>query len=195
MKKIIFPLIFLFLITASHSQEWTTPQLDSANTAKETGSLTDVEKATIQYINLARLYPQQFVTNELENYAAPARYGDYLKNSPYKKSLINDLRKMKPVKALHFDKDMYELATCFAREIGKAGSVTHKRKKCPYGYMAECCSFGMDTGKDIAMQWLIDDKSPGLGHRINCLNREYSVIGIALQNHKVYSKCAVADLK
>jgi hypothetical protein len=176
-------------------QAWTRAQLDSANTAKEADHLTAAEKEAIQYINLARLYPQMFVSNELENYTGPSRYGEYLKNSSYKKSLIREMSVMKPVGALMYDKAMYELASCFAAEIGKAGLVTHKRKKCPDGYLAECCSFGMDTGKDIAMQWLIDDKSPGLGHRINCLNQAYSLVGIAVHDHKAYSTCAVADMK
>jgi len=195
MKKMSLFFFLLFAAGISFCQGWTQTQLDSANTAKGSDNLTTVEKEAIQYINLARLYPQLFVSNELENYTGPSRYGDYLKNSSYKKSLIREMSVMKPVGALMYDKAMYELATCFAGEIGKAGLVTHKRKKCPYGYMAECCSFGMDTGKDIAMQWLIDDKSPGLGHRINCLNKEYSLVGIAVQDHKVYSKCAVADMK
>jgi uncharacterized protein YkwD len=188
MKKIL--LFFISLSSmVSFSQSWTPVQLNAANTAKDISYLSDVEKDIIKYINLARLYPKLFVQNEVNN-----SNGDK-KNSKYQKSLIKELNTRQPVNALQFDKSMYELATCFASEIGKSGAVTHKRKSCPYGYLGECCSFGMGTGKDVAMQWLIDDGVSGVGHRVNCLNGEYAAIGIAVHEHKVYRTCAVADFR
>jgi uncharacterized protein YkwD len=195
MKAIISFFILSFAFLHSFSQEWTTAQLDSANTAKDISDISDVEKEAIQYINLARMFPQLFLANELKDYTGPSRYGDFLKNSSYKKSLINELKTRKPIPALQFDKSLYDLAKCFSKELGDAGTVTHKRKRCPYGYMGECCSFGMDTGKDIAMQWLIDDKVAGMGHRINCFNSEYTIIGISAHSHKAYANCAVADFR
>lgn len=179
----------------SNSQSWTAGQLNAANTAKDIKYLSQTEKETIQYINLARLYPQLFVSNELNDYTGPVNFPGTLKNSGYKKSLIKELKRRKPVTALQFDKSMYDLASCFAKESGRGGWVTHKRKSCPYGYLGECCSYGMTTGKDIAMQWLIDDGIADLGHRVNCLTGDYSVIGIAVQAHKKYAICAVADFK
>jgi hypothetical protein len=191
--------ILTFFISIStclaQAQSWTASQLDAANTAKDIDYLADIEKATIQYINLARLYPQLFVANELDNYNGPSNFPESVKNSAFKKSLIKELKTRKPVGALQFDKSMYDLAACFAKESGKGGLVTHKRRSCPYGYMGECCSYGMLNGKDIAMQWLIDDGIGDLGHRINCLTAEYSVIGISTQPHKKYRTCAVADFK
>jgi uncharacterized protein YkwD len=188
MKKIL--LLFISLSSmVSFCQSWTPAQLSAGNTAKDISYLSDAEKDAIKYINLARLYPQLFVQNELNTYS-----GDR-KSSKYKKSLIKELNARQPVNALQFDKPLYELAGCFSSELGKSGAVTHKRKACPYGYLAECCSFGMETGKDIAMQWLIDDGVAGVGHRVNCLNGEYSAIGIAVHAHKVYTSCAVADFR
>ncbi len=195
MKRITLLFIFLVAILNSFCQAWTGAQLDSADTGKNTKDITRVEKDVILYINLARLYPRQFLKNEVENYTGTERYGDYVKNSPYKRTLVKELKNRKPVNVLRFDKSLYEYAKCFAKESGDAGAVTHKRKKCANGYFAECCSYGMDTGKDIALQWLIDDKTPDLGHRINCLNKDYSFIGISMHSHKVYRYCVVAYMQ
>jgi hypothetical protein len=194
-KRITFLLIFLLILLNSFCQEWTEAQLDSADTGKDINDINEVEKDAMLYINLARLYPQQFLKNELEDYVGTEKYGAYLKNSPYRKSLIKELKNRKPVNALQFDKNLYEFAKCLAKESGDAGAVTHKRRKCVNGNFAECCSYGMDTGRDIAMQWLIDDKVPDLGHRTNCLNKDYTSIGISLHSHKKYTYCAVADLR
>ena len=194
MKTIIF--FFLCLSSfVSFPQSWTAVQLDAANTAKNISNLTEAEKATIQYINLARLYPQLFIRNELNSYNGAAGFHENLQRSGYKKSLLKELKNRKPVSALQFDKTMYGYAKCFAKESGNAGWVTHTRKSCPYGYLAECCSYGVGAAKDIAMQWLIDDGVPGVVHRVNCLNADYSMIGIAVHAHKKYRVCAVADFR
>ena len=193
--KATFFFILLSLAFASHSQTWTAAQLDAANTAKNIKSLTDAEKDAIQYINLARLYPQLFIRNELTGYNGAAGFRENLQRSSFKKSLLKELKSRRPVKALQFDQAMYASAKCYAKESGNAGSVGHKRKSCSYGYLAECCSYGVNTGKDIAMQWLIDDGVPGVMHRVNCLNADYSMIGIAVNKHKTYRNCAVADFR
>ncbi|MGC4036308.1 MAG: hypothetical protein QM764_10115 [Chitinophagaceae bacterium] len=195
MKKFVLSVSLLLLMFNSFCQTWTEAQLDSADTAKDIEDVSDVEKDAILYINLARLFPQQFEKYEVEDYSGPAKYGDYLKNSSYRKSLIKELKSRKPVKALHFNQGMYDYAKCFAKETGDAGAVTHKRKKCADGNFAECCSYGMETGRDIALQWLIDDKIADLGHRINCLNKDYTMIGVAWHSHKKYTYCAVADMQ
>jgi uncharacterized protein YkwD len=70
----------------------------------------------------------------------------------------------------------------------------HKRKKCDAGNYAECCAYDMATGKHIAMQLLIDHGVPSLGHRINCLNPEYSKVGISVADHAKANVCAVLDM-
>ena len=52
----------------------------------------------------------------------------------------------------------------------------------------------MHTGKDIVMQLLIDHDVPSLGHRINCLNKEYTKIGVSVQPHIKWDICAVIDM-
>lgn len=189
--------LFLFLLVAANATAqttWTTAQLDAANTAKNETYLSAVERDAIMYVNLARLYPKEFAKYEVEGYNGTVKYGDYIKGSPYKQSLIKDLNSMQPVHALKFDEELYKDAKCFAAEIGAAGAVTHARKTCIKHDYAECCSFGMDTGKDIAMQWLIDHDISTLGHRKNCLDKSYTKIGLSLHTHTKWGVCAVAEM-
>jgi hypothetical protein len=193
MKKQILLLLFLFLCFRNFAQSWTANQLNSANAAKDIACLTDVEKDAVMYINLARLYPKLFVKIELINYTGTAEHKDYVKDSKYKESLITFLNSMTPVNALSFDSLLYENARCFAKESGDAGIEGHDRIACPDEGFSECCSYGMFTGKDIAMQFLIDLNVPGLGHREVCLDGSYSRVGPSVHAHKVWGSCAVLD--
>jgi hypothetical protein len=197
MKKIITisgAILFLIKFSLVNAQNWTNAQILEANTAKDIEYLTKIEKECVMYINLCRLYPKEFLNNELLNYYGPEKKGDYLKNSKYRKSLIDLLSTMKSLNALNFDVEAYNNAKCFAKEQGEAGTTGHTRINCKKGNYAECCSYGMHTGKDIVMQLLIDHNVPGLGHRINCLNNEYTKIGLSVQPHKKWEYCAVIDM-
>ncbi len=193
MRTITFILLLALIPFLGIAQTWSKEQLTKANTVKDIDFLTDAEKEAILYINLARLYPKDFASIVVANYFGTERYGDYLKDSEYRKSLITHLNSMQPVGALVFEMELYENAKCFAKEQGEAGTIGHDRINCPKGNYAECCSYGMDKGIDIAMQWLIDDKVPSLGHRINCLNGSYTKVGISVNYHKAWQNCAVAD--
>jgi len=55
---------FFTLLFCSHflaiSQNWTSEELQKANTAVNISSISSEEKEVIKYLNLARLYPQKF---------------------------------------------------------------------------------------------------------------------------------------
>ena len=101
---------------------------------------------------------------------------------------------MAPLPALQFDKDLYNDAKCFAAEMGTAGRVSHERKTCKKYNYAECCSYGMETGRDIALQWLIDHDVQSLGHREICLDKAYTKIGVATHYHAKWGMCSVAEI-
>lgn len=194
MKKIILLFFCIFSHYLSYSQDWKIDQISTANTAKDIEYLTIVEKDAIKYINLCRLYPKDFIKNELEKYFGTPKYGDYVKHSKFRKSLISHLNSMTPVPALNFDVDSYNNAKCFAKEQGEAGTTGHQRINCTKGNYAECVSYGMDTGMDIAMQWLIDHKIEGVGHRLQCLKSEYTKVGLSVNFHKIWGTCAVVNM-
>jgi hypothetical protein len=194
MTRILLLLIFMVNSSWLGAQTWTNAQLEKANTAKNIASLTPVEKETILYLNLCRLYPKDFLNYELIHYYGTEKYGNYIKNSKYRESLMKLLKTMQPVNALYFDPGAYANAKCFAIEQGEAGTIGHTRIRCKKGNYAECCSYGMHTGKDIAMQLLIDDDVPSLGHRLICLDKSYSKIGVSVQPHRKWDMVAVLNL-
>lgn len=193
MTRMLLLLIFISNFSFVSAQTWTSAQLEKANTGRDIASLTPVEKETILYINLCRLYPKDFLKYEVVNYYGSEKYENYLKNSTYRESLMKLLSTMQPVNALYFDLDTYTGAKCFAKEQGEAGTIGHSRKTCKADYDAECCSYGMDTGRDIAMQLLIDDDVPSLGHRLICLDKAYTKVGVSLQPHKKWDVVAVLN--
>ncbi|WP_199417024.1 CAP domain-containing protein [Chitinophaga silvatica] len=189
--------LFLCLIISmlSRAQGWKQKQLDSAATAANIAYLSQTEKDAIMYINLCRLFPKDFEHIELSQYETdPAYEASYLKMfAEYKKSLQQDLLKRVAVAALVFDEVLYKDAKCYSTEISKADRKPHERKDCPPSNYAECLSYGQSTGQDIAMQLLIDAGVTSLGHRINCLNKEYHKIGLSAGEHFEWKYCAVAE--
>ncbi|HBX49597.1 MAG TPA: hypothetical protein DEH02_00850 [Bacteroidales bacterium] len=174
-------------------ETWLPEQFATSNTAKDIAYLTQDEKDAIMYINLARLYPTQFISIEIENYTGPKETEFYLLGSKFKQSLIDTMNTMKSCKALDFDEELYESAKCFAIESGEKGIVGHERVKCAKSDYSECCAYGMQLGKDIAIQWLIDHGVEGVGHRHACLDKKFSKIGLSKHIHKTKKFCAVAE--
>jgi len=178
----------------ANQANWTSEQISKANTAKDISFLSDEERDAIMYINLARLYPKDFVKIEMTNYFGTDKYGDFYRKSKFRASLISQLKRAVAMDALVFDQVLYEDAKCFSNEIGEKGQEGHHRKKCKKNNFAECLSYGMNNGKDIAMQWLIDDRVESLGHRKICLDKTYKKIAISVHAHKKWDTCAVAEL-
>ncbi len=101
MKKLsVWLLLIVFSLFSFKNSGWTEEELAMANTAKDVSYLSQVEKDIFLWLNLARLYPAKFADIEVEHYTPPAKYGDYLKNSPYVKSLLKELKKMDPLPPL-----------------------------------------------------------------------------------------------
>ena len=194
MKTALFLILFILISSQySFSQTWSSQELAKANTCILIDELSEIEKDAILYINLARLFPLKFAKIEVLHYLGPEKFGAYLEDSPYKESLLSDLKTTKPMNALIFDEELRELAICFALEQGASGYMGHDRKKCGGFYNAECISYDMETGKDIALQLLVDHEVPSLGHRQACLDSELTKVGIGFSTHKKVSFCAVLD--
>ena len=194
MKTALFLILFILISPQySFSQTWSEQELAKANTCILIDDLSNIEKEAILYINLARLFPLKFAKIEVHPYFGPEKYGAYLEDSPYKESLLSELKTTKPMNALIYNEELRELAICFALEQGASGYMGHDRKKCGGFYNAECISYDMETGKDIAMQLLVDHEVPSLGHRQACLDSELTKVGIGFSTHKKVSFCAVLD--
>ena len=78
-------------------------------------------------------------------------------------------------------------------EISKNDRNPHERNRLKKNNYAECISFGEETGKDIALQLLVDAGVASLGHREICLYKTFSKIGVSCNSHFEYEFCAVAE--
>ncbi len=114
------------------------------------------------------------IVNMSANYYRSLKYCEYLTNLTYRASLIKRLNNMQAINALPFDKDAYENAKCLGKEQEKNSLIGQKRTKCKDGSYTECCSYDMDNGKNVVMQWLVDEKLQSVGLRLNCLNKKYT---------------------
>lgn len=192
--RIIFLLLFIFITTTIQAQ-WTDAELDEADTAAGIETLTDEEQDIIMYINLCRLFPKQFAELELSPYKVNEGFPDSYKKQfqKYKKTLLKDLTNRQPANALRFDSALHADSKCYATEISKADRKGHTRINCPQSNYAECISFGMVSGKDIAIQWLVDAGVSTLGHRKIVLDPSYTKTGVTITNHFKWPGCAVAE--
>ncbi len=150
------------------------------------------EKRILYYMNYARVKPQEFLLKYvIPNLRDTTKY--------YERTLIETLRKMKPVAALKSNKKMFELATCHAKESGRTGYVGHGRQNgCSKGYNAECCAYGSanysnDKALNYVLQLLVDEDVPSLGHREIILLNWLKTAGVSIQPHKTYGENVVID--
>ncbi|WP_147294295.1 hypothetical protein [Pontibacter diazotrophicus] len=90
---------------------------------------------------------------------------------------------------------MSQNAKCFARESAELGIVGHKRVKCEKENYAECCAYGNETGRKIALQFLIDYDVPSLRHRNDCLTHVYIKVSLGYEEaHPRYGSTLVMVL-
>ena len=155
---------------------------------------TESEKKVVELINQARTNPQLFL-NEV---ALPYIKKKDLSRNRYAKSLIHELERLDSMKPLTFDSSLQKMSEDFAEEAGKKGWVGHKRTEKRFEeyaseveITAENLQYGYDEPLDIVMDLLIDIDIPNLGHRKNILAPIFSIIGVAINNHKDYEYLTV----
>jgi hypothetical protein len=186
-----WPIILCFLLCStsifSQKKEWTKEQIAAADVNRNEERLTDEEKNIFLYMNLARLFPKDYIAIELFEEQKSNKL------NTFERSLIQTMKKMKPVGVVTFDNGMYELAKCFAEEQGPTGKVGHGRKKCTGGYFAECCDYGFQEGREIVKRLLVDYQVTSLGHRKIVLSPSYSKAGVSIGNHSKHQYVAVLD--
>jgi uncharacterized protein YkwD len=191
-RIVIAVLIFLksdFVFSQSNSIRWSASEWELANTAKNVAGITEEEKNAMCYLNLSRLFPVKYAEVEVESYKPYSSSGE-----SYKSSLLTTLRSMTPLTALQWSDKMYVLAKCWAMESGRKGLTGHSRTECVTGYSGENCAYGTYTGQEIIVDLLVDEGITSLGHRKNCLNKEFTTVGISIQPHNsVYKICCVLD--
>ena len=177
------------------STEWNQPRFLACNTAANASYLSAEEKKLIYILNLAHADPQLFANTVVEKYpdfiSRP-----HLKDLPEYRSLLDTLKKLKPLSLLYPDSLCFVSAKCHAISAGQQGYVGHERQteecKAKKHHQGECCQYGYGQALAIVMALLIDENVPSLGHRFLCLS-SYGLIGVSIQPHKTYGTNAVLD--
>jgi uncharacterized protein YkwD len=198
--KVMVMLFFVMITSVYYLQNplmqdyFTDEEISIANTSSTAEYHTQEEKNMVTWLNLARMNPTKFY--KVVEYYSNVKYGSKYKSNSYVRSLLATLKKMKPIGALQPDEKMQELAFCWAKEAGVKGLIGHKRKKCPYGFSAECCSYNSkDEGFYHIYQLLVDEGVKNLGHRKIMLDAKYTLVGVSIQPHKKYGKNSVMNFK
>jgi hypothetical protein len=152
--------------------------------------MSERELATIDVLNSIRRYPK----------AAAAllrkRCGQNVFTSN-EASLYKTLMELIPDTSFYsFDSLLFASAVCHATSAGRVGYVGHDRlagSGCIPYFSAECINFGRDNPVEIIFQLLIDNGVPSLGHRIICLDPNYTTLAVAIRYHQTYNNNAVLD--
>ncbi len=113
-------------------------------------------------------------------------------------TLINDLKKSKPLSVLQPDSGIYKAATKHARDqnehewnlmhTGSDGSypwdrITLFSALMTFGNENIAGSTGILMPRDAVLQLLIDEGIPGYGHRYNLLDPQWTHIGCRMENY------------
>ncbi len=180
---------------AIYSAEWNNPVYLKCNTAKDANYMTGPEKEVIYILNLLRTNPALFAKTVVKQYPEKSGQG-YLVNSWYYTSLLDTLKKIKPIVVLKPDINCFNSAQCHALYAGATGYAGHDRSspECQSKkyFNGECCDYGNKEPLEIVMSLLIDEGVPSLGHRDVCLS-PYKKIGVSIQAHQKYRYNAVLD--
>ncbi|MBR1792473.1 MAG: hypothetical protein IJ764_02380 [Bacteroidales bacterium] len=193
MKRFCLFIALCLSVLSVTAQQWSDAEIAAANTAKDISQLSVEERETIKYLNLARLYPRKFADLEVADYYGGDRMGQPSRVSDDRLTLIAELYQMEPRPALVFSPRLLPEARCLADEQSRNGEVGHTRHKCSKTYGGECCGYGFEQGREIALQLLIDDGIEGLGHRANCLNGGFASVAVSIASHPQFNYGAVLD--
>lgn len=119
---------------------------------------------------------------------------------------ISFLKSCSSAPPVRVSKGLTQAARDHCYDIGPKGLVSHtghdgstmSERMERYGQwnraIAENISFSEKSGKDIILQFIIDDGNASRGHRKNLFNSDYMVIGVSCGYHKEYEVCAILDL-
>lgn len=118
---------------------------------------------------------------------------------------IRVLRSTSPLPALSPSRGMSLGAKDHVNDTGPKGTVEHTgsdgsgpsqrvdRYGDPQGGVGENIQYGFNAGREIAIDLLVDDGVSSRGHRLNILNRSWSVAGVSVGSHARYGTMAVID--
>ncbi len=209
-------LIVLLLGTiSSNKSEIVNNESGNLNTAVGVNYLNSLEKELIFEMNKLRTdpsgYAEKYIAPLAKSYKGKILY--YPGDKPLKtkegmsalNECIRDLKRAKPVPLLYPSAGLSKAARDHVEDQSQSGRTGHiggdhssvKSRIERYGTwnvrIGENIAYGGKYAQQIIIYLLIDDGVNGRGHRINMLNPEFKITGIASGKHPEYGSMFVMD--
>ncbi len=116
------------------------------------------------------------------------------------------LRRQSPLRSLNWSEELAALARAHVADTGRRGLTGHRSSAgasfvqrvatldnhASLSVGAENISYGMDSGRDVVLQLVVDDGVASRGHRENLLRQRLRYSGVGCGYHRQYgSMCVV----
>lgn len=148
-------------------------------------------------VNLARTQPQRYAE------FVAGRSGGQLSDAT--REAVRFLQKTRALPPLSMSEGMSRAALSHVLDIGRTGGRGHSgsRGGSPWdrmarfgqkiGYAGENISYGVSDARGIVIKLIVDEGTPGRGHRKNIFSSGFRVAGIATGSHATYRTMCVMD--
>lgn len=189
--------------------------IEKLDTAAGIDYLSGVEKDVILEMNKVRsnpkMYAELYIKPTLKyysgkNYSEPGQITIVTQEGATAvNACISALSGSKSVGLLSAEKGIWLAAKDHAIDQSKTGRTGHdgsdgsnpfkrmERYGGGYKTAGENCAYGPNTGRDIVVQFLVDDGVPSRGHRKNIMNGAFTQTGVSVQTHPQFRYCCVID--
>ena len=185
------------------------------STAAGSEFLGDLEKDVILHLNMARTdparYAQDFIEPRME-YFSGEMYRELEETSLITREgaqaveeCVSDMEDTEVMMPLLPSEGISLAALDHVQDLSLTGDTGHigsdrsefSTRIERYGQwlisIGEVISYGPTTGREIVVGLLIDDGVPDRGHRTSILNPDFSLVGIAIEEHPAYGNVCVIE--
>lgn len=185
------------------------------STAADSEFLDDLEKDVILHLNMARTDPARYAYDFIEprmEYFSGVMYRELEEMSLITREgaeaveeCVSDMEDTEIMKPLLPSEGISLAALDHAQDLSLTGDTGHigsdrsefSTRIERYGQwlisIGEVISYGPATGREIVVGLLIDDGVPDRGHRTSILNPDFSLVGIAIEEHPAYGNVCVIE--
>jgi len=214
-QHVISILLFVFQPGIISSSYVTDDKPGNLNTAADANYLTTFEKELVLEMNKLRTdpsgYAEKYIAPLAKSYKGKILY--YPGDKPLKtkegvsalNECIRDLKRAQPVSLIYPSAGLSRAARDHVDDQSISGRTGHiggdrssiksraERYGTWYKVIGENIAYGGKYARQVIIYLLIDDGVNGRGHRINMLNPDFKITGIASGKHPVYGSMFVMD--
>ena len=207
MKQIyysIFLLLTFFSLTALAQSTW---DINKLNTAKNSTSLTQIEKDVILELNKVRSNPSQYAKEYISELINKYKNDEITMNEglPALEECYNVLIKQKPLCLFSNETGLNLSAKLLAYDLKNTGNLgmLDSKGRNPYdrimlfgtktGCWGESLKPGEMSAQDIVTGLLIDDGLNKRYNRKNILNKDFDCVGVSIVSHNESGSVCVID--